>query len=107
MMILTLKACVRQDREVELVQTIRCLSPGIASAKGFQGQGLYRDVENDNCMLIVQQWETREDAESYVRTDTFGVLLGALNVLADSWQTRFDEVSRSQGQEAILAARES
>lgn len=104
---ITFKICVDRDREDELVQTIRSIFPGLEREQGHLDHGVYRDVEKQGCFVVLQQWQTREALDAYLRTDTFGVLLGALNVLADSWDANLDAVSHSEGQEAIVAARAS
>ena len=107
MIIFTVTINVLQDRQKELIQTVRSLSKAVSSEKGFVDQGMYRNLEDENSILMVEQWETKDDLDEHLRSHSFGVLMGALNVLAVSWDVRFNMVSHSVGEEAILAARET
>jgi hypothetical protein len=45
---------------------------------------LYQDVENENALNLVVEWKAKRVLEKYIRSESFSILLGALNLLSES-----------------------
>ena len=65
----------------------------------------YREVENENVLCVLEQWESQADLDAHLRSDNFRVLRGALKLLNERMEMRFHSVSRTLGEEAVEAAR--
>jgi len=107
MILLNLSIKVNRDRREELVQTVRSLYRELCGKNGLVNHGLYGDLEDDNSLLVVQEWETKVDLDAHLGSDTFRVLMGALSVLTESRRIRFDTVSRQAGEEVIDSLRDA
>lgn len=102
MVIVSVRMTVSPDRRDELVQTIRCLYGGErARIKGLVEHRVYRDMDEENALRMLQEWETGDDLDEHLGSDTFRVFMGALNVLTESREIRFRSVSERAGQEAV------
>ena len=63
--------------------------PGCVSSR------LYRDVENETALCVLEQWATRADLDAHLRSPNFRVLRGALKLLNGSAEIHFHSVSQT------------
>ena len=105
MIVTSTKISIKPENHKEFLQTLNSLIGRIRGGKGCLGYNLYRDVENDNDFVIVEEWETQADLDNHLRSDRFGVLLGALNLLSDTPEIRFNTLAHTVGIEAIKSFR--
>jgi len=62
---------------------------------------LYEDIENKNFFTLVEEWKTRVDLETHVRTDNYRRLLVLMNLLRVPPKLRFSTVSRTTEMELL------
>ena len=105
MIVSTTKISVKPENRKEFLQTLNSLIGGIRHGKGCVSYNLYQGVENDNAFMLIEEWETQADLDNHLRSDRFGVLLGALNLLSDTPEFRFDTLAHAAGIEALKAFR--
>lgn len=55
----------------------------VRSEPGVFSVNLYEDVEDPVAFRVESQWADRRTLERHLRSDVFGVLLGALELLAE------------------------
>lgn len=55
--------------------------------------------------VLEQGWERRSFLENHFQSDLFRALMGAIQVLSQSCEIRINESSRTEGMEAVQAAR--
>ncbi len=75
------------------------------AVKGCAGCGIYVDVEDENTLVYVEEWEAREALDERLRADDLRVLLSVLDLSCESPVVRFDTIGKTQGMEVISAAR--
>jgi quinol monooxygenase YgiN len=73
---------VTSDKRMELVQTIRRLLGSTRTVKGCGTFCFYLDAADENSSLLMSEWETESDLESYLRSNDFAILSGAIKVLS-------------------------
>jgi quinol monooxygenase YgiN len=105
MIVSTMKISAYPEKRKELLQTITSLLTRTRSEKGCLSVRFYRDIEDFDTFIMVGEWESREDLDNHFRSDTFGVLLGALRVLSEPPDITLNVVSHRAGMEAVEAAR--
>jgi len=71
----------------ELFLTICSLVDSISAEPGCTSYRVYVEEGNDTSMVLIGEWETKEDWENYQRSSGFAVLVGAINVLSCRVQT--------------------
>jgi len=79
----TMKITVLPDKRIELAQTIERLLRRIQNVKACRTFRFYLDVVDENSSLLVIEWETESDCLSYLRSNDFAILRGAIKVLSD------------------------
>ncbi len=66
---------------------------------------VYEDLETSAAFCLVAEWESREAMESHIQGPGFGVVLGALEVLAASPLVTITSVDDPKGTEAMQSIR--
>ena len=93
MIAVTISMEVPQEKTREFLQTILLIIKSMRREKGCLGYHFYHDMEDENKFRLVGKWAKQEDMNNHLRSDTFSVLLGSMNLLQESPDIRFYEVS--------------
>jgi quinol monooxygenase YgiN len=83
MVISTTIVTVPPDKRAEYLQTVSRLVGPIKGAKGCLMFTLYIDGADENSTLLVGEWETESDLNTYLRSKEFAILRGAIKVLSN------------------------
>jgi quinol monooxygenase YgiN len=65
--------------------------------RGFLKFSLYQDVEDADTFNLIQEWETADDLDNQIRSEGFRVLIGALKVLSEEAEVRYQIGSKRKG----------
>jgi quinol monooxygenase YgiN len=78
----------------ELEQTLLSMADEVRKTKGCLGYHFYQDLEREDTLCLVQEWESQRDFDAYLASDLFSVLHGATTLLSHSHrQISFSNVS--------------
>ena len=94
---ITITMRASQGRREELLQTIKALHWKIKNEKGFLKFSIYQDIENVGLFHLLQEWESTDALDVYIRSEAFSVLFGALKVLSEEAQVKYSIRSAGQG----------
>jgi quinol monooxygenase YgiN len=93
---------VLPDKRQEFVQTAQTLMQRIQKEKGCVSCHLYQRLDNENLLSIIQEWKSKEDLNTYMESDSFSVLIGAMNhLLSEPPEMKIEKVSYTKGMEAV------
>ena len=81
MMLSATSITTHPENRVELSQTISRLLGPIKELQGCRTFRFYRDVADENSSLLLSEWETESDFDSFLQSDNFAILRGAITVL--------------------------
>ena len=84
------------------MQTIRLLNEKIKQEKGLVRVNLFQDVDNSSRFNLIEEWETQDDLDDHTRSNNFRVLIGALKVLSERSQIRYNLKSEKLGKVRTL-----
>ncbi|HOW71105.1 MAG TPA: antibiotic biosynthesis monooxygenase [Phycisphaerae bacterium] len=98
---LRIPAAVR-DRVVNSL--LRLVGPTRA-VKGCIACGTYVDVEDENTLVYVEEWETQAAIDERLRAEDLRVLLSVLDLSSEPPVVRFEAIGETRGMEVIAAAR--
>jgi quinol monooxygenase YgiN len=101
----TIRMAVNPNKRKELLQTIKALLEDNRKKSGCVSSQLYQDLEDESVLYLVEAWGSREELDDYLRSNHFGVLLGAMTLLRETPEIKLNEVSRTGGVEVIRAVR--
>ena len=89
-MILTIiRMKVLSEKRLELSQTMTSLSVSIRTEKGCRRCDFCRGMEDENRLLLIEEWETREDLTAHLQSDHFRVIRGAISLLREPYEMMF------------------
>lgn len=101
----TIKITVPPGKRKEVFQTFKSILTQIRREKGCLSCNCYVDMEAENKIYFKEEWQTSDDMNSHLRSVHFGVLIGAMKMLDQEPEFRFDTISSSSGAEVLKAAR--
>ena len=93
------------EKRTELLQTLLSLVEPTENSEGCLSCQLFREIEDKNTFSLIEEWDTRKNLEDHFKSDRFSVLLGTKSLLDEPQQIEIHTISRSEGMEAVNAAR--
>ena len=86
---------------MELSQAIVSLVRSIRTEKGCNRCDFCQDVDDENRLFLLEEWDSQENIKSYMKSGRFRVLRGAMNLLEEPYQMMFYTVFHPKGMEGI------
>ena len=83
---------VLSEKRLELSQTISLLIVSIRTEKGCQRCDFCQSMENENDLYLLEEWDTEENLKSYLKSERFRVLRGAMNLLKEPYKMMYHTV---------------
>jgi quinol monooxygenase YgiN len=84
---------VPPEKRKELSQTIVSMIDSLRTEKGCLRFDFCQCIENENELRILEEWDTRENLDSHLKSDRFRVLRGAMNLLREPYEMMFHTVA--------------
>jgi quinol monooxygenase YgiN len=101
----TLRIVAPPEKRDEVIRTFRTLLGPTRVQRGCIRCGLYQDVEQENGLSYIEQWETRADLETHLRSDQFWRLLTLIDLSTEPPEIEFSLISETLGMEYLAAVR--
>ena len=76
MILFTIRMKVLGEKRKELCQTIALLIGSLRTEKGCRRCDFCRSMEDENELCILEEWDTRENLNSHLKSERFRVLRG-------------------------------
>ena len=86
MILLIIRMKVLAEKRKELSQTIASLIGSLRTEKGCRRGDFYQSMENENELCILQEWDTRKNLNSHLKSERFRVLRGAMSLLQEPYE---------------------
>lgn len=77
---------------MEFSQTITSLSGSIRMEKGCLHCDIYRSMEDENQLVLIEEWDSLENLMTHLKSERFRVLRGAMNLLKEFYEMTFHNV---------------
>ena len=91
---------MRPEKRKELTQTLLSIVEQLRKESGCLHAGFYRNGENEEDFLVVEEWVTQQDSDDHLRSDLFTVLMGAGTLMRRPPEIVIHTVDRSTELEA-------
>jgi quinol monooxygenase YgiN len=101
MVLVIIRMKVLSGKRMELSQTIASLIGSIRTEKGCKGCDFCQSMEDENELFLLEEWETRENLRSHLKSRPFRVLRGAMTLLKEPCEMMFHTVFHPAGMEEI------
>lgn len=106
MIVTTIRIRTTPENRKELMQTFRSLSNPIQSEHGCKSCRIYREVGNEEAVIVIQEWDNKHNWDQHLRSEEFAVMMGAMSLLQQPESVEFqilDQLEGSRSVEAIKA----
>jgi quinol monooxygenase YgiN len=97
MILVIVRMEVLSEKRKELSQTIALLISTIRTEKGCQRCDFCQNIEDENELYLLEEWDTRENLIGHQKSEHFRVLLGAMNLLKEPPEMMFHTVFHPEG----------
>lgn len=97
MVLLVIRMKVLSEKRKELSQTITSLIALIRTEKGCQRCDFCRNMEDENELCLLEEWDTQGNLKGYLKSERFRVLRGAMNLLKEPYEMIFHNVFHPAG----------
>lgn len=101
MILLVIRMNVLPEKRKELSQTTVSLSGSIRMEKGCRRCDFCQDVEEENRLFLLEEWDTQEDLATHLKGEHFRVLRGAMKLLKEPHEMMFYFGFHPEGIEGI------
>ncbi len=101
MIVAIIRMKVLPEKRMELSQTMASLSRSIGTEKGCRRCDFCRSTEDENRLFLIEEWDTRKNLMTHLRSDHFRVLRGAVSLLSEPYERTFHTVIRPAGMEEM------
>lgn len=81
---------VLSEKRLELSQTIASLSTTTRREKGCRRCDFFQDVEKENELCLLEEWDNRKSFITHLKSDHFKVLRGAMSLLQEPFELMFN-----------------
>jgi quinol monooxygenase YgiN len=86
MILVAIRMKVRAEKRKELSQTIASLIGSLRTEKGCLRCDFCQDIEDENELCIIEEWDTRKNLNSHLKSEHFRVLRGAMSLLQEPYK---------------------
>jgi quinol monooxygenase YgiN len=105
MVIFRVRLKTRPEFRQNVIESLLRVLEATRAAKGCIACHAYRDAQDEDTVLYVEDWETQEDLHEHLRARPLKILLAVIDLSASCPDVRFDTVAMTKGMEVIAAAR--
>ncbi len=103
--LLSARVVARTSSRRELVQALLEWATAARREPGSRAANVYEDVEMPAVFWLTTQWDGEAALQAHLRSCPFGVLLGALELLAQSARLTVTRATGEDGTDALPAIR--
>ncbi|MBI5586696.1 MAG: antibiotic biosynthesis monooxygenase [Deltaproteobacteria bacterium] len=82
-------------KRLELSQTIASLLGFMRTEPGCRRLEFCQNVENEDELYLLEEWDTRENLKTHLLSERFRVLRGAMNLLREPYEIQFHTLFHS------------
>ena len=97
----TIRMKVLSKKRRELSQTIASLSGFTRMEKGCRRCDFCRSIEDENQFILLEEWDTRKNLMTHLKSEHFRVLRGSTNLLKEPYERTFHTVFHPSEMEEI------
>lgn len=105
MIVVRITMNVLPEKQKELVQTLLSMIAPMEKEAGCLSYALFSNMEDENFLNLLEEWQTRKDFDLYLGSEMFGVLLGTKSLLIEPHGIHIYTIHQSEGMEAVHKVR--
>ena len=96
---------VPPERRAEIVGALRRLAGPIRAHDGCAGWRILQDLDDEDALVVVQEWTSTEAFVRHLRSEEYRLLLAIVERSLEPPQIHFDRVAERRGVDLVVAVR--
>jgi quinol monooxygenase YgiN len=96
---------VPDENRSAIVRSLAAMIGPTLAAPGCLDSRLYTDISNRKVILLIEDWESREQFFMQLDSDKLNMLVAAIELSSEAPHIHFDSVTREDGLDAIALHR--
>lgn len=105
MIVTTIRLQTTPDNRKEILQTFCSLTDPIRCGSGCKSCRVYRELGNDETVILIQEWDSRNHWDEHLRSNEFAVMIGAMSLLQKPETVEFQVLDQVEGSRSVEAIR--
>ena len=93
----TLRMVAPPGRRDEILHALRWLAGPVQARRGCAGCRILQDLDDENALVLVEEWTSRETFERHLRSEDFRRLLAVAELATEPPELRFDRIAERRG----------
>ncbi len=97
MVVVHLHLTVSSANRAKVVNAVRSMAGPTTVQSGCCKFGLYCSVDNDDALVLVEEWDSREALQKHIQSDDFRIILSLMDSAEEQPELVIHEVSSTAG----------
>jgi quinol monooxygenase YgiN len=89
MILAIIRMKVLSEKRMELSQTMTSLCGSIRMEQGCRRCDFCRGIDDEYRFFLLEEWDTRKNMMTHLKSDHFKVIRGAMNLLSEPYEMTF------------------
>jgi quinol monooxygenase YgiN len=105
MIVFTLRLKLRKENTNHIARSVVPLLAPTRVQPGCVSCRLYRDLDDPDALMLIEEWNSREALDHHLRSDDYRTVLEAMESSEREPELHFDTISTREGIEVVQQAR--
>ena len=105
MIVFSLQIIAPDERRTILLRALSAMIGPTRAAPGCLAARLYRDLDRRKTLLLVEDWDSREQFEQNLDAAKLNAIVAAIELSSEAPVVRFDTVERREGMDGLTPYR--
>ena len=105
MIVVHLYLSVSHANRTKIVDAVRSVHGPISVQPGCRKFSLFCDVDNDDALILVEEWDSHEALQKHIQSEDFRVILSLIDHAEKEPEFAIHEVSNTSGLEFLDRSR--
>ncbi len=104
---LSLRIVAPRERQEEILEVFRVLMAPLRANPACVGCRLYRGIENDKILAFEEEWRSKKELDSHMRSDDYRALLSVIDLSTEPPEINLHTIGDTRGMELMASFRNS
>lgn len=101
MIVAILRMSVSSEKRDDAIRTLRLIMGPTQALLSCISCRLYQDVDDENLISFVQEWDSREALETHIRSNDYRKVLAVMELASEPPEIKFVESLKTDGMELL------
>jgi quinol monooxygenase YgiN len=101
MIIVTLHLKVAPEQRLNIIKTIHAMIGPTSAQSGCLHCELFNSTQNDDSLLLLEKWQSREDLDRHIKSEEFRKVMVAMDLACEQPKISFMEADSPEGMELV------